>query len=123
MRMRSRKRRKSDRYGSFLLTFGALAQRAQVFQGEDPGVVAVVPGDLVGVAADGRHGDGGQRLQLFRLEDLERVGRLLAFLAAAGAGTLATQVLPGVDAAMAVAPLDDELVGALSPQGDRHKCL
>src|SRR5205085_8537179 len=96
---------------SFLLTFGALAQRAQVFQGEDAGIVAIAPGDLVGVAADRRHGDGSQRLQLFRLEDSEGVGRLLALFATAGAGTVTTQVFPGVDATVAVAPLDDELVG------------
>src|SRR6266542_2353440 len=128
--MQSRKRRASDPFWSlgighwsFLLTFGALAQRAQVFQGEDAGIVAIAPGDLVGVAADRRHGDGSQGLQFFRLEDSEGVGRLLALFATAGAGTVATQGFPGVDAAVAVAPLNDELVGALPPQGDRHECL
>src|SRR5262249_1867693 len=88
-----------------LLTFGALAQRAQMFQGVDAAIVAVAPGNLVGVAADRRHGDGGQRRQLLRLEDLERIGRFFAFLPAAGTGTVATQDLPGMDAAVAIAPL------------------
>src|SRR5215203_1542503 len=34
------------------LTFRALTELPEVFEGEDAGVVAVAPGDLVGVVAD-----------------------------------------------------------------------
>src|SRR5205823_1068136 len=47
---------------------------------------------------------------------------LVALLAAAGAGTVVAQALPGVEAAVAVAPLDDQAV-ALPSQGDRHERL
>ena len=50
-------------------------------------------------------------------ENAERIGRLVALLAAAGAGAVVAQVLPGVDAAVAVAPLDDEAVGTVFAQG------
>src|SRR5579885_2006747 len=43
--------------GGFPGALRALAQRPQVLEGVQPRVVAVVPDDLVGVAADGGHGD------------------------------------------------------------------
>src|SRR4051794_6043116 len=55
----------------------ALTQRPEVFEGKDAAVVAVAPGDLVGVAADRLHPQRPERHQLARLEDVERVGRLL----------------------------------------------
>src|SRR5581483_4110467 len=57
----------------------AFAQRAQVFQGVNARVVPVVPDDLVGVMPDRLHRhrlEGRLGLQLARLEDAERVGRL-----------------------------------------------
>src|SRR5438045_2992097 len=93
---------------SSFLTLRTLAKGAQVFQGVDAAVVAIAPDDLVGVAADDRHAHGGQGDQLVGLEDAERVRRLLALVAAAGARAVLAQMLPGVDAAVAVVPLDDE---------------
>src|SRR5438105_518755 len=83
---------------------GALAQLAQVLQRVDAGVVAVAPDDLVGVAADRGHRHRLQRHQLLRFQDAEGVRRFLPLLAAAGAGAVVAQVLPGVDAAVAVVP-------------------
>src|SRR5436305_640476 len=62
--------------GSFVSGVGAGGRRrelAKVFQRKDAGVVAVAPDDFVGVAADARHGDRGQRHQFFGLEQAERV--------------------------------------------------
>src|SRR4051812_20429108 len=70
------------------------AQLAQVLEGVDAGVVPVAPDDLVGVPADARHTDRRERDDLAGLEDAERVGRLLALVAAAGAGAGVAQVLP-----------------------------
>src|SRR3954453_5350169 len=55
-----------------------LAQFAEVFERVDAGIVAVVPDDLVGVVADGRHGGRPRRagFEFARREDAERVGRL-----------------------------------------------
>src|SRR5262249_36279613 len=67
--------------------------------------------------------DRGERRpgqQLLRRQDAERVGRLLPLLAAAGAGAVLAQVLPGVDAAVVVAPFDDEAVLGFLAQGRRH---
>src|SRR5262245_42009430 len=49
------------------------AQVAKVFESVNARVVSVVPGDLVGVVADGRHGDraGGTGLQFFFGDDVE----------------------------------------------------
>src|SRR5208337_4345140 len=104
--------------GSALL---ALTQLPKVFQGEDAGVVAVVPGDLVSVVAHGRHRHGGKGRQFVGLEDAERIGRLLALFTAAGAGAVAAQVLPGVNAAMTVVPFDHQLVVAFLAQCQRQQ--
>src|SRR5262245_29688952 len=55
-----------------------LAQLAQVLERVDAGVVAVSPGDLVGVVADRRHGRRPRRAgrQFLRRQDAERVWRL-----------------------------------------------
>src|SRR5262249_29913362 len=86
----------------------ALAQLPEMFQGENSCVVAVAPGDFIGVVTDRRHRHHGQRHQLIRFEDAKRVGRLQSFFAAAGARAVVAQVLPGVTAAVAVLPLDHE---------------
>src|SRR5947209_9979088 len=80
-----------------------LAQLAEDFDGVDAGVVAVVPGDLVGVVADRGHRGRLRRAgagNFLRAEDVERVRRLLALLSAGGAGALPAQL----DPAEAVAP-------------------
>src|SRR5262245_49103560 len=69
-----------------------LPKLAEEFEGVNAGVVAVAPDDLVGVAARRRHRHGGERFQLLGLEEAERIGRLLALLTAAGAGTILAQV-------------------------------
>ncbi len=92
---------------------GALTQRPQVFQGEDAGVVAVAPDDLVRVPADARHRDGRERSELAGLQDAKGVGRLFAFVTAAGARAVGAQVRPGVDAPVAVVPVDDETAGSV----------
>src|SRR5437868_14851055 len=91
----------------------ALAQIPEVLQGEDARVVAVTPGDLIGIVPDWRDRDGAERFQFGGLDEAERVGGLDALLAAAGAGAVVAQVFPGVDAAVAVAPLDEQAVVAL----------
>src|SRR5262245_31854156 len=108
---------------SFGLALVALAQLPQQLQRVNAGVVAVAPGDLVGVLADRRQADGAQRRQLAGLEDAERVRRLLALLAAGGAGAAVAQVRPGVAAAVAVVPLDDEVVVAFLAQSQRPQGL
>src|SRR2546423_990967 len=85
----------------------ALTQRPQMFQREDAGIVAVAPDDLVGIAAHARHGDGRERNEFAWFEEAKGVGRLLALVAAAGARTVGSQVLPVVHAMMTVVPLDD----------------
>src|SRR5262249_17931138 len=102
-------------------TLRTLAQRAEVFEREQAGVVAIAPGDLVGVAADRRHRDRRQRYEFVRLEDAERVGRLNALLAAAGAGAVVAQVPPGVDAAVPVGPDDHQPVGAVPAHRRRRQ--
>src|SRR5262245_19804007 len=97
----------------------AAAQLAEVFQGVQAGVVAVAPGDLVGVIADRGHAQRLERRQLTRLEDAERVGRLVALLATAGTGTVLAQLLPGIFARLAVAPDDDQKFVAFLAQGRR----
>src|SRR6476661_2498701 len=85
-----------------------LAQLAEVFERVDAGVVAVVPGNFVGVVSDRRHGDRPRRagLQFARRQDAERIGRLLPLLAAGGAGAVGAEGVPGDGAAATVAPLD-----------------
>src|SRR5262249_4264040 len=97
----------------------ALAQLPEVLQGEDAGVVAVTPGDLIRVVPDRRDRDGPERFQLGGLDEAERVGGLDALLAAAGAGGVVAEVLPGIAAAVAVVPLDEQAVVALLAQGQR----
>src|SRR4051794_41435413 len=109
---------------SFLLTaLLALAQRAQVLQGVNAGVVPVAPDDLVGVAAHARHADGGQGGQFVGLEDAEGVRRLLALLAAAGTRAVGAQVLPGVHAVVPVAPVDEETVAPFLSERNRQQRL
>src|SRR3954447_1526921 len=95
---------------STFLTLLALAELPQVIEGEQPRVVAVAPGDAVGVIADRLDRLGRERHQLARLQDAEGVGRGGPLLAAAGARAVVAQVPPGDDAAVPVAPLDDEAI-------------
>jgi hypothetical protein len=97
---------------------GTFTQLAEVLQGVEAGIVAVAPGDLIGVIADRRESYGCQRHKLLGLENAERVRRFQAVLAAAGAGALIAKVLPGVDAMMAVLPVDDQTIGALFSERD-----
>src|SRR6266581_2249598 len=84
---------------------GTLAQLPVMFQGVDAGIVAVAPGDLIGVVANRRQGRRPQRRQFGGLDHAERVGRLQTLLAAAGARAVVAQLLPAVNGAMAVVPL------------------
>ena len=97
----------------FLLALRALTQFPQVFEGEDAGIVAVAPDDLVGVMADRCDRYGLERRDFRRLQYAERIGGLLAFPAATGTGAMAAQMRPRKNAAMAVVPFDDEAVVAV----------
>ena len=106
----------------------AFTQLPQMFEREQAGVVAVAPGDFVGVLTDRRDADRLQWGQLGGLEDAKRIRRLLALIAAAGARTVRAQLLPGMDAVMAVAPVDQQAVVAFLAQREgthrlRHEKL
>jgi hypothetical protein len=108
-----------------LVALRAFTKRPQVFQGKNAGIVAVAPGDLVGIVTHRGDLHGAKRYEFAGLEDAERVGRLFAFFLATGARAMIAQVLPVVDAAMAVIPLDNQAVFAVlaqaqRPQGARH---
>src|SRR6476659_7578894 len=60
---------------STFLALVALAELAQVVEREQPRVVAVAPGDAVGVVADRLDLRRLERHQLARLQDAQRVGR------------------------------------------------
>src|SRR5262245_213567 len=91
-------------------TLWTLTERTQMFQGVNAGIVSVAPNNLVGVTANRRHANRNERHQLVGLQNAEGIGWLFALFAAAGAGTIGAQVLPGVDAAVAITPLNDETV-------------
>src|SRR5437660_6134533 len=94
-----------------------------MLDGEDARVVAVAPGDLVGVVTDWCHGHRRQRDQLIGFQDAEGIGRLEALFAAAGTRAIIAQMLPAIEAAMAVPPLDHQAVAPLFAQGHRLDCF
>jgi hypothetical protein len=70
-----------------------------MFESEDAGVMAIVPGDLVGVTAYRRHRYGRKGrpwLKLSGRQDPKRIRRPSGFISASGAGTVISQVLPGI---------------------------
>src|SRR5207248_3133180 len=88
--------------------------------------MAIVPGDLVRVVADRRHRRWRQRRprsEVLGAEDPEGVRRLLVFFPAAGAGAVVTQMLPGIDAAVAIVPLDDQALGTFFAQSRGHQWI
>src|SRR5262249_3406638 len=99
--------------------FRALAHGAQVFKGVDANIVAIAPGNLVGIVADGRHAYRLKGHQLAGLEEAQRVGRLSPSGETTSAGTRRPQMFPGVSAVMAVVPVDGQAVGVQPPQGQR----
>src|SRR5207249_4775247 len=93
-------------------------QRTQGLECKEPGVVPIVPGNLVGVVADWRNGDWTQGNQLGRLEDAQWIGWGQSLLATAGAGAVFAQMRPVIVAAMPIAPDDDEAVIPLLAERD-----
>lgn len=87
-----------------------------MFQGVNAGIVAIAPDDLVGISTDRRHTYRSERRQFVGLQNAERIGRLFALFAAAGARAVGAQVLPSVDAAVSIAPFDNQAVGTVFAQ-------
>src|SRR5579884_1599698 len=92
-----------------------------MFQGVNAGIVTVAPDDFVSVPANRRHTHGSKWTQLVGLQDAERIGRFLSLLAATSTGAVSAKMLPGVDAAVPVAPFDNQAFGAVFLQRQRHE--
>src|SRR5258708_1223946 len=88
--------------------FIAFPNRPQAFQRKNAGIVTVIPSDLIGVVPYRRDRRGLERLQFGGFENAQRIWGFLAFFIASGAGAVLTQMLPKVNAAMAVVPLNDQ---------------
>ena len=86
----------------------------------------VVPNDFVGVMPHARHGKGGQgRLgsKVGGAKNAKWVGWHGPFISATGARAVGTEVFPAVNAAMPVAPINEQTVLGISSQGDRGRML
>jgi hypothetical protein len=90
-----------------------------MLQGVNTGVMAIAPDDLVAVTSDSRHGNGLEGNQIVRLQDAERIRRLLAFVATAGTRTVIAEVFPRIDAVMTIVPLDDETIVVVTAENER----
>lgn len=78
--------------------------------------MTVAPDDLVAVVPDRFQAHWLERAQFTGLEYAKRIRRLLALLPATRARAVRPQVLPGVDAVVAVAPVDGQALVALFAQ-------
>src|SRR5438128_230998 len=81
-------------------TLRALAQLSERFEGVDARIVAIAPGDFIGVVPDRSHGRRRQRHQFAGFQNTERIRGLKPFFAATGARAVFPQVLPGIFAAV-----------------------
>lgn len=86
-----------------------------MFQSENAGIVAIAPDDFVSVTADRHHSYRGERYEFIGFENAKGIGQFVAFVAASGARTTIAQMLPSINAAMSVTPLDPQVVGTVFP--------
>ena len=78
--------------------------------------MTITPGDLIGIVADGREGEGAERFQFAGLRMRKGSGGCSWISRQLAQGQASRKLFPGIDTTAAVAPLDDEFVVAFFAQ-------
>src|SRR5437016_4346967 len=102
-----------DLFAFSRMALRALTQFPEAFEGVNPRVMSIAPGDLIGVVTDRRHGHWSEWHQFIGLQDPKRILGLGTFLTTTGTRAVVAQMLPAIDAAVTVLPLDNQAVCTL----------